>query len=50
MWYTDPNHPRTRAALQLRCELCKANPGDKCVNSVSSEALNRVVHFGREMP
>lgn len=43
---SNPADPSVRAALEVRCSMCGANPGDWCRN-LTGLPLGRIVHIYR---
>lgn len=45
--WTDASDPTVKACLTVRCAVCKAQPGDRCVSKVPGKPLLRLVHHYR---
>ena len=43
------NSPIVKAAMQEKCPVCKAKPGEECVNTITNghPLQNRIVHYAR---
>lgn len=40
----DPKHPAVQQALQMKCGLCQAGPGQHCVSLTDTYQLQDIVH------